>query len=79
VHAKDDPLRLYDNAAFAAATIPGARLLSFEAGGHVVMAVQREAIGEAVRAHIAANAGGFAPERVTPVRQPPPQTTPPAR
>lgn len=79
VHAKDDLLQLYANAEFAVATIPGARRLSFETGGHVVMAVQREAIEEAVRAHIAANAGGFAPGRVTPVRQPPPQTTPPDR
>jgi 2-hydroxy-6-oxonona-2,4-dienedioate hydrolase len=52
VHAKDDLLQLYHNAEFAAATIPGARLLSFDAGGHVVVAVQSEAIGAAVRKHI---------------------------
>jgi len=57
VHAKDDLLQLFHNAEFAASTIPGARLMSFEVGGHVVVVVQREAIGEAVRGHILANAG----------------------
>jgi 2-hydroxy-6-oxonona-2,4-dienedioate hydrolase len=52
VHARDDLLQLYHNAEFAAATIPGARLMSFETGGHVVMVVQRDAIGAAVREHI---------------------------
>jgi pimeloyl-ACP methyl ester carboxylesterase len=56
VHADDDLLQLMHNAEFAAATIPGARLLRFASGGHVVMAVEREAIGEAVRAHIRAHA-----------------------
>jgi 2-hydroxy-6-oxonona-2,4-dienedioate hydrolase len=55
VHAEDDGLQLYHNAEFAAATIPGARLMSFEKGGHVVMAVQRQAIGAAVREHIRSN------------------------
>jgi 2-hydroxy-6-oxonona-2,4-dienedioate hydrolase len=52
VHAKDDLLQLYHNAEYAAATIPEARLMSFEAGGHVVVVVQRDAIGTAVRRHI---------------------------
>jgi 2-hydroxy-6-oxonona-2,4-dienedioate hydrolase len=56
VHAEDDLLQLYHNAEFAAATIPGARLMSFEAGGHVVMVVQRDAIGAAVRNHIRSHA-----------------------
>jgi pimeloyl-ACP methyl ester carboxylesterase len=56
VHAKDDLLQLYHNATFAAATIPGAHLRSFETGGHLVLAVQREAIGQAVRAHIQSHA-----------------------
>jgi pimeloyl-ACP methyl ester carboxylesterase len=56
VHADDDLLQLMHNAEFAAATIPGARLLRFASGGHVVMAMEREAIGEAVRAHIRAHA-----------------------
>jgi 2-hydroxy-6-oxonona-2,4-dienedioate hydrolase len=62
VHARDDLLQLYHNAEFAAATIPGARLLSFETGGHVVMVVQRDTIGAAVRRHIHAHSGGIAPE-----------------
>lgn len=52
VHATDDLLQLYHNAEFAAATIPGARLLRFESGGHLVAVVQREVIGAAVRDHI---------------------------
>jgi 2-hydroxy-6-oxonona-2,4-dienedioate hydrolase len=61
VHAKDDLLQLYHNAEFAAAAIPGARLMSFEAGGHVVMVVQREAIGAAVRGHIRSHAHTASP------------------
>lgn len=52
VHAKDDLLQLYHNAEYAASTIPGARLLSFDTGGHIVVVVQREAVAAAVRAHI---------------------------
>jgi 2-hydroxy-6-oxonona-2,4-dienedioate hydrolase len=52
VHARDDLLQLHHNAEFAAATIPASRLMSFETGGHVVMVVEREAIGAAVREHI---------------------------
>ncbi|HVL74819.1 MAG TPA: alpha/beta hydrolase [Noviherbaspirillum sp.] len=52
VHAKDDLLQLYHNAEFAAANIPGAQLMHFETGGHVVVVVQREAIGAAIRRHI---------------------------
>jgi 2-hydroxy-6-oxonona-2,4-dienedioate hydrolase len=62
VHAKDDLLQLYHNAEFAAATIPGARLMSFATGGHVVMVVQRDAIGAAVREHILAHSGTGTPE-----------------
>lgn len=61
VHARDDLLQLYHNAEFAAATIPGARLMSFDSGGHVVMVVQREAIGRAVREHVREHAGSGAP------------------
>ncbi len=52
VHAKDDLLQLYHNAEFAAQNIPGARLMSFEAGGHVLVVVQREAVRQAVRAQV---------------------------
>jgi 2-hydroxy-6-oxonona-2,4-dienedioate hydrolase len=56
VHARDDLLQLYHNGAFAAATIPGATLLDFESGGHLVLAVERDAIRAAVREHILAHA-----------------------
>jgi 2-hydroxy-6-oxonona-2,4-dienedioate hydrolase len=62
VHATDDLLQLYHNAEFAAATIPGARLMSFETGGHVVVVVQREAIGAGVRRHIRTHAFTASPE-----------------
>lgn len=56
VHARDDGLQLYHNAEFAAATIPGATLMSFERGGHVLIAVERAAVRAAVRDHILAHA-----------------------
>jgi 2-hydroxy-6-oxonona-2,4-dienedioate hydrolase len=62
VHAKDDLLQLYHNAEYAAAGIPGARLMDFEAGGHVVVVVQREAIGTAVRRHIHSHTLAGSPE-----------------
>jgi pimeloyl-ACP methyl ester carboxylesterase len=52
VHAKDDLLQLYHNAEYAAATIPGAKLMSFDTGGHLAVVVQQEVVGAAVRAHI---------------------------
>ena len=61
VHARDDTLQLYENAEFALATIPNATLLSFDRGGHLVIATEREAIGAAVRAHIIAGSGDAAP------------------
>jgi 2-hydroxy-6-oxonona-2,4-dienedioate hydrolase len=56
VHAQDDLLQLYHNAEFAAATIPNARLMSFERGGHVVAIVEREAISAAIAGHIRSSA-----------------------
>jgi 2-hydroxy-6-oxonona-2,4-dienedioate hydrolase len=43
-HATDDTLQLYHNAEFAAATIPGARLVRFERGGHLLMIVEQAAM-----------------------------------
>lgn len=57
LHARDDTLQLYRNAEFAAATVPGARLVSFEQGGHLVMAVQQAAIRRLIEEHIRAHAG----------------------
>jgi 2-hydroxy-6-oxonona-2,4-dienedioate hydrolase len=52
IHARDDGLQLYRNAEFAAATIPGARLRTFDRGGHLVMAVEQTAIRAEVQAFI---------------------------
>lgn len=52
IHANDDLLQLYHNAEFAASTIPGARLMSYEVGGHILMAVEQEAIKTALQKHI---------------------------
>ncbi len=51
-HAKDDTLQLYHNAEFAASTIPGARLISFDRGGHLLMAVEQPTIRTATQKHI---------------------------
>jgi pimeloyl-ACP methyl ester carboxylesterase len=56
VHARDDRLQLYDNAEFAVAMIPGARLLGFERGGHLLLAVEQPAVATAVQRHILAQA-----------------------
>ncbi len=51
-HATDDTLQLYHNAEFAAATIPGARLVSFERGGHLLMSVEQSTLRTAMQKHI---------------------------
>ncbi len=48
LHARDDGLQFYRNAEYAAAHIPGARLRSFERGGHLLIAVEQDAIRAAV-------------------------------
>jgi len=55
LHAKDDTLQLFHNAAFAAATIPHARLVDFEHGGHLLLAVQQPALRSLIEQHIFAN------------------------
>lgn len=52
LHATDDTLQLYLNAEFAASTIPGARLVRFERGGHLLMAVEQATVRSAVQEHI---------------------------
>ncbi|MDA1305670.1 MAG: alpha/beta hydrolase [Acidobacteria bacterium] len=52
VHAKDDGLQLFHNAEFAATTIPGARLLSYDRGGHLLIVTEQASIRDAVRHHI---------------------------
>ena len=51
-HATDDTLQLYHNAEFAASTIPGARLVSFESGGHLLMSVEQSTIRTVMQKHI---------------------------
>jgi pimeloyl-ACP methyl ester carboxylesterase len=58
LHAKDDTLQLFRNAEFAAATIPGARLVAFERGGHLLMAVERDALRTLVQEHIVEHDAG---------------------
>lgn len=52
LHARDDTLQLFHNAEFAASTIPNARLVAFDRGGHVLVAVEREVIRPLVEQHI---------------------------
>jgi pimeloyl-ACP methyl ester carboxylesterase len=51
-HATDDTLQLYHNAEFAAATIPGAQLISFERGGHLLISVEQPTLRTVTQQHI---------------------------
>ncbi len=51
-HAKDDTLQLYRNAEFAASTIPGARLVSFQRGGHLLVIIEQPTIKAVTQKHI---------------------------
>lgn len=63
VHATDDKLQLFHNAEYAAAHIPGSRLVSFDRGGHLLLAVEQAAVQAEVRRFIQTHAGR--PERGT--------------
>lgn len=52
LHGEDDRLQLFENARFAASTIPRARLLRFKDGGHLVAITEQATIRDAVRRHI---------------------------
>lgn len=54
LHAKDDTLQLYRNATYAATAIPGARLISFARGGHLVMVIEQQAIRSEIERHLRA-------------------------
>lgn len=63
-HAVDDTLQLYHNAEFAASTIPNAKLVTFERGGHVVVIVEQSTIRAAAQEHILSHlADPYAPDR----------------
>lgn len=57
VHATDDNLQLFHNAEYAATNIPGARLVPFDRGGHLLLAVEQSAIQTEVRRFILTHAG----------------------
>jgi pimeloyl-ACP methyl ester carboxylesterase len=48
VHARDDPIAPFAHGRYAAETIPGARLIILERGGHFGLLSNREAFGEAL-------------------------------
>jgi pimeloyl-ACP methyl ester carboxylesterase len=54
LHARDDTLQLFRNAEFAAASIPGSRLVGFERGGHLLLAVEQARIRALVAEHLQA-------------------------
>lgn len=55
LHAKDDSLQLYRNAEFAASTIPNARLIGFERGGHLILAVEQPTVRRELQQHVLAH------------------------
>lgn len=55
VHARDDGLQLFHNAAFAAQHIKGARLEAFERGGHLLLAVEQTRVAALVMEHLRAH------------------------
>ena len=58
LHARDDTLQLFRNAEYAKAFIPGARLVAFERGGHLLLAVERDAVRRLTTEHVLAHAKG---------------------
>jgi 2-hydroxy-6-oxonona-2,4-dienedioate hydrolase len=57
LHARDDGLQLFHNAEFAARHIPGARLVAFDRGGHLLLAVAQAEVQQQVLAHVLQHAG----------------------
>lgn len=62
IHAEDDRLQLFENARFAEATIPRARLVAFARGGHLVAITRQADVREAVRGHVLGHQGAAAHE-----------------
>jgi pimeloyl-ACP methyl ester carboxylesterase len=54
-HARDDGLQLFRHAEFAAQAIPGARLVSYDRGGHLLLVVEQATIRAQLRRHILAH------------------------
>jgi pimeloyl-ACP methyl ester carboxylesterase len=57
LHAADDGLQLYRNAEYAAAHIPGANLIRFERGGHLVICIEQATIRAMTQKYILDNMG----------------------
>lgn len=57
VHATDDALQLFHNAKYAAVHIPGAHLISFDRGGHLLLVIEQLALQTEVRQFMLAHAG----------------------
>lgn len=57
LHARDDGLQLFHNAEFAARNITNSRLVAFERGGHLLLAVEQPQLQRLVVEHICAHAG----------------------
>lgn len=51
-HAIDDTLQIYHNAEYAASTIPGAKLVRFEKGGHLILCIEQAKIRTILQKHI---------------------------
>lgn len=58
VHARDDRLQVFGNAQAALRHIPGARLAAFDRGGHLLVAVERDAVRRLLAGHLGATATG---------------------
>ncbi len=56
-HATDDGLQLYRNAEYAEAHIPGAKLVRFARGGHLVICIEQQAIRAMTQKHIVDTTG----------------------
>ncbi len=57
LHARDDGLQLFHNAEFARRHIKDARLVAFERGGHLLLAVEQATLQRLVVQHICSHAG----------------------
>lgn len=59
LHATDDTLQLYHNAQYAVDTIPDAKLIRYDRGGHLLVIIEQDAIREFTREHILSNIDSF--------------------
>jgi len=61
LHARDDGLQLFHNAEFATRHIVNSRLVAFERGGHLLLAVEQPTLQQLVIEHICGHAGSSGP------------------